>query len=145
MMANNRMALFHSSGASVVLAKRMGSGWYVGSLDKSSLHNRLNEFFNALEESYDFIETQDNFLLALEDNSQNKALPEYHFDGDQRVLLAPDHLGPYRAVHCGCGSKACQYWHVTNVANVQGVSFTREQAEAVAGLLTAMAAKEAGA
>ena len=43
--------------------------------------------------------------------------------------------GPYRAEPCGCGYSACKAWHVWSVTAVQGVRFTREQAEAVAELL----------
>ena len=144
-MANNRMALFHSSGLSIVLAKRMGAGWYHGRLHKEDLADELNAFFDRVEALDNFFETQDKFVLALENNADNKALPEYNFNGEERILQTPDHFGSYRAVPCACGSSACQHWHVTNVAAVQGVRFTREQAEAVAGLLTAMAARDAGA
>lgn len=41
----------------------------------------------------------------------------------------------YMAVPCGCGHRACTDWHVSMVANVQGVRFTRQQAELVAALL----------
>jgi hypothetical protein len=41
----------------------------------------------------------------------------------------------YYAVKCPCKSKACTYWHVDPVASIQGVSFTEEQAKAVAELL----------
>jgi hypothetical protein len=44
--------------------------------------------------------------------------------------------GPYRAIPCPCGHPACTSWMVEPVAAVQGVSFTREQAEAVARLLS---------
>lgn len=41
----------------------------------------------------------------------------------------------YKAVKCGCGDDICKHWHVTDVADVQGVSFTQAQAEAIASLL----------
>jgi hypothetical protein len=44
----------------------------------------------------------------------------------------------FRAVKCACGHRACQDWHVSFVASVQGVRFTQEQAELVAMLLTMM-------
>jgi hypothetical protein len=44
----------------------------------------------------------------------------------------------YRASPCPCGHRACTSWHVSWVANVQGVSFTQAQAEAVAELLNRM-------
>jgi hypothetical protein len=44
----------------------------------------------------------------------------------------------YRAVRCNCGHKSCSDWHVSVVADVHGVSFTREEAEEVAKLLNAM-------
>jgi hypothetical protein len=44
----------------------------------------------------------------------------------------------YYAEPCGCQYKNCPHWHVTNVADVQGVAFTKEQAEAVADLLNKM-------
>lgn len=39
----------------------------------------------------------------------------------------------YRACKCPCGE--CNDWHVSPVADVWGVGFTQEQAEAVAQLL----------
>lgn len=41
----------------------------------------------------------------------------------------------YKAIKCPCGHAACASWHVSPVADTQGVSFTKEQAEAVAKLL----------
>jgi hypothetical protein len=41
----------------------------------------------------------------------------------------------YSAVPCACGHTSCKDWHVSNVADIQGVRFTKEQAEAVANLL----------
>jgi hypothetical protein len=41
----------------------------------------------------------------------------------------------YSAKECGCRSVSCRDWHVSDVADVQGVHFTREQAEAVAKTL----------
>lgn len=41
----------------------------------------------------------------------------------------------YLAVRCLCDHPNCKDWHVEPVAAIQGVSFTREQAEAVAMLL----------
>lgn len=46
--------------------------------------------------------------------------------------------GPYRAIPCPCGHRACSSWMVDPVAAVQGVRFTQEQAEAVAALLGAI-------
>jgi hypothetical protein len=46
----------------------------------------------------------------------------------------------YRASRCPCGHRTCEDWHVTWAAAVQGVHFTREQAEAVAALLNEMEA-----
>lgn len=46
----------------------------------------------------------------------------------------------YRAVPCGCRSPVCNHWHVSPVADVQCVSFTEEQARAVATLLNASCA-----
>jgi hypothetical protein len=48
----------------------------------------------------------------------------------------------YRAIPCGCGWKSCEDWHVSGVANVQGVHFNKEQAEAVAELLNKMEKQE---
>ena len=45
----------------------------------------------------------------------------------------------YTAVPCPCKQKGCWHWHVANVAHVQGVRFTEEQAVAVAKLLNKMA------
>lgn len=57
----------------------------------------------------------------------------------------------YKAVPCGCEERfkpkpnwKCKDWHVTNVAHVQGVNFTRKQAIAVARLLNEMAKSERG-
>lgn len=47
----------------------------------------------------------------------------------------------YRAVRCPCGE--CADWHVTNVANIQGVGFTERQARATAALLNFMETKTA--
>lgn len=44
----------------------------------------------------------------------------------------------FSAVKCNCGYPTCRDWHVAGVAQVQGVCFTREQAEAVAKLLNSM-------
>lgn len=38
----------------------------------------------------------------------------------------------FRAEPCGCGARSCWHWHVSPVAAFQGVSFTEEQARAVA-------------
>lgn len=48
----------------------------------------------------------------------------------------------YRAIPCSCWSPHCRAWHVSPVADVPCVSFTQEQAVAVAKLLNEMAAKE---
>lgn len=45
----------------------------------------------------------------------------------------------YKAIPCSCGHPVCKNWLVDPVAAFQGVSFTQEQAEAVAVLLNAMA------
>lgn len=47
-------------------------------------------------------------------------------------------MSTYRPVRCSCGDAICQHWHVTGVANVQGVAFDRRQAVAVAALLNQM-------
>ncbi len=44
----------------------------------------------------------------------------------------------YTAEKCPCGAKICKQWHVWPVAAVMSVSFTKEQAEAVAKLLNEM-------
>nr|QBM02678.1 hypothetical protein [uncultured archaeon] len=44
----------------------------------------------------------------------------------------------YQALRCNCGDTGCSDWHVSGVADVHGVSFTRAQAEAVAALLNEM-------
>lgn len=41
----------------------------------------------------------------------------------------------YRAVPCPCDHASCPDWHVSPVAAVLGVGFTREQAEEIAHLL----------
>lgn len=41
----------------------------------------------------------------------------------------------YAAVQCPCGHPACRDWHVSPVAEMQGVKFTEAQAHAVAYLL----------
>lgn len=50
----------------------------------------------------------------------------------------------YTATGCPCGHPVCKNWLVAPVANVQGVSFTRPQAEAVAYVLNAMEDTVAG-
>lgn len=42
----------------------------------------------------------------------------------------------YKALPCPCGR--CSHWLVSPVADIQGVSFSREQAEAVSDLLNNM-------
>lgn len=44
----------------------------------------------------------------------------------------------YKASPCPCGHRACEDWHVSPAAAVQGVSFTEKQAKAVADLLNRM-------
>lgn len=44
----------------------------------------------------------------------------------------------YQAIPCGCPYKKCPDWHVSQVAEVQGVHFNKAQAEAVADLLNKM-------
>jgi len=48
----------------------------------------------------------------------------------------------YAALPCNCGHRSCKSWHVSNVADVHGVSFTKEQAELVAAVLTVDAKSE---
>lgn len=43
--------------------------------------------------------------------------------------------GPYRAIPCPCSSATCENWLVEPIAAIQGVSFTRSQAEFVAAVL----------
>ncbi len=45
----------------------------------------------------------------------------------------------HHAVPCGCGDNICNHWHVSPQAVVQGVSFTKSEAEFVAGCLNAKA------
>lgn len=42
------------------------------------------------------------------------------------------------AFPCPCGHQSCKNWMVSDVAAFQGVSFTEQQARAVAGLLNFM-------
>jgi len=51
---------------------------------------------------------------------------------------APGVAVTYRATQCPCGHASCHDWHVWPVAMLQGVHFTKEQAEAVAKLLNDM-------
>ncbi len=44
----------------------------------------------------------------------------------------------YRAIPCPCGNARCTAWLVEDVADLQGVRFTRFQAEAVAALLNGL-------
>lgn len=44
----------------------------------------------------------------------------------------------YFAKPCGCGHKSCKNWHVSGVADVQGVGFTKDQAELVSMVLNLM-------
>jgi len=55
----------------------------------------------------------------------------------------PRTVSLYEVISCPCGSPACSNWLITNVAMVQGVSFTREQAETVSLLLNFMDTQEA--
>jgi len=43
--------------------------------------------------------------------------------------------GVFRAIKCPCGHRACNNWFVDPVAAVQCVSFTEEQARAVADFM----------
>lgn len=43
----------------------------------------------------------------------------------------------FKAIPCGCGYRACPDWRVTDNAQLQGASFTKEQAELVAAALNA--------
>lgn len=43
---------------------------------------------------------------------------------------------------CPCGHKSCSDWHVWPAAALQGVKFTKNQAEAVVALLNVMEAAE---
>lgn len=40
-----------------------------------------------------------------------------------------------RAVPCSCGHPTGKHWHVSPEADIQGVCFTKEEAEAVAKLI----------
>ena len=42
----------------------------------------------------------------------------------------------HQAEKCPCGHQSCRQWHVTGVAQVQGVRFTETEAKAVAALLS---------
>jgi len=44
----------------------------------------------------------------------------------------------FKAVPCPCGNPHCRSWLVEPVADVRGVNFTQEQAEAVVKLLNKM-------
>ena len=44
----------------------------------------------------------------------------------------------YKSIRCNCGDDGCSDWHVTPGADVHGVSFTEEQAKAIASLLNGM-------
>lgn len=50
-------------------------------------------------------------------------------------------VAPYRETYvarpCPCGHRVCKDWHVWPVAAIQGVHFTKQQAEAVAAYLNA--------
>lgn len=54
-------------------------------------------------------------------------------------------MSGYYAKPCGCDHKSCKHWHVSNVADVQGVAFTKDQAEAVAMLLNLSGTTEGAA
>lgn len=44
----------------------------------------------------------------------------------------------YKATPCSCGYPTCKNWFVEPVADIQGVSFTEEQARLVAVVLNAV-------
>ena len=44
----------------------------------------------------------------------------------------------FKPIRCNCGHPACKHWHVAPVADQHGVSFTEEEANAVADLLNKM-------
>lgn len=41
----------------------------------------------------------------------------------------------YRAIKCACGHPLCKDWHVSDVADIQGVKFTQAQAELIVRVL----------
>jgi hypothetical protein len=49
----------------------------------------------------------------------------------------------YYARPCGCSYAKCSDWHVSNVADVQGVHFTKRQARKVAKVLNEMEGRRA--
>lgn len=51
----------------------------------------------------------------------------------------------YRALRCPCGDPICKHWHVSDVAEMQGVRFTQAQAELVARVLNNEEAADAAA
>lgn len=66
------------------------------------------------------------------------SLPRFTFPEEDFIDDEPEFIPPYRAIPCSCGHRACKNWFVDPVAAVQCVSFTQEQAEAVAKLLNEM-------
>lgn len=56
----------------------------------------------------------------------------------ERSGMSSQHM--YRAIPCNCGYPKCSHWHVSGVADVHGVRFTKQQAEAVSALLNQMEA-----
>lgn len=58
--------------------------------------------------------------------------------------VLPTIEGPYYAYPCQCTHRTCKNWHVANVADMQSVSFTREQAILVADVLNVVEGAAAG-
>ena|SRR5215472_5463641 len=67
-------------------------------------------------------ETKGNVATA----KRNRSLPPVSFKAD-----VPGGE-KFRAIPCPCGHPACKSWMVDPVAAIQGVSFTQEEAEAIA-------------
>ena len=77
-MANNRMWLIHKpSQLGVLLAKRMGIGWY----DAPS-GERLNRFYDYLEAEFGF-EGQDDFVLAMEDCKESSCFDNWKYTDEK--------------------------------------------------------------
>jgi len=74
-MANNRMWLIHRpTKLGIMLGKRLGFGWY-----KPPETKELERFYEYLEKNMDSEQSQDDFVLAMEDCSNNSCFDNWDY------------------------------------------------------------------
>lgn len=69
-MANNRMFLVHlPTGLAAPLGKRTGRGWGMSDDTRRKMGDRVTLLFRVLEEQHQYAWRQDDFAVALENDS----------------------------------------------------------------------------